>query len=142
MAHEFEPDVVLLDRMLPGLDGVEVCRQLRAVSDVAIIMVTARDSEIDTIIGLEVGADDYITKPISMNVLLARIRALLRRSDARKGKDSGESVAYGPFTLYPSKYVAFKNDEDMHLTPKLFEMYWPVMMSKLELVIDSIFAPP
>ena len=121
LAHEFKPDVVLLDRMLPGLDGVEVCRQLRADSDVGIIMVTARDSEIDTVVGLEVGADDYITKPFSLSVLLARIRAVLRRSDARKGKDS-ESITYGPFTLYPSKYVALKDNVDLHLTPKLFEM--------------------
>ncbi|KAF0194323.1 MAG: winged helix family two component transcriptional regulator [Bacillota bacterium] len=122
LARELKPDVVLLDRMLPGLDGVEVCRQLRADSDVPIIMVTARDSEIDTVVGLEVGADDYITKPFSLSVLLARIRAIMRRSDARKEKDSGDSIAYGPFTLYPSKYVAFKEETDMHLTPKLFEM--------------------
>lgn len=122
LARENRPDVVLLDRMLPGLDGIEVCRQLRADSDVSIIMVTARDSELDTVVGLEVGADDYITKPFSLGVLLARIRAVLRRSDARKDNNGGESITYGPFTLYPSKYVAFKDNVDLQLTPKLFEM--------------------
>ncbi|MEA4945084.1 MAG: response regulator transcription factor [Propionicimonas sp.] len=72
-------DIVLLDLMLPGMPGTEVCRQLRAVSNVPIIMVTARDSEIDTVVGLELGADDYVTKPFSHRELVARIRAVLRR---------------------------------------------------------------
>lgn len=72
-------DIVLLDLMMPGIPGTEVCRQLRAVSNVPIIMVTARDSEIDTVVGLELGADDYVTKPFSHRELVARIRAVLRR---------------------------------------------------------------
>ena len=72
-------DIVLLDLMMPGISGTEVCRQLRAVSNVPIIMVTARDSEIDTVVGLELGADDYVTKPFSHRELTARIRAVLRR---------------------------------------------------------------
>ena len=72
-------DIVLLDLMMPGMPGTEVCRQLRAVSNVPIIMVTARDSEIDTVVGLELGADDYVTKPFSHRELVARIRAVLRR---------------------------------------------------------------
>jgi len=124
LAREVNPDVVLLDRMLPGLDGLEVCRQLRAHSDVPVIMVTAKDSEIDTVVGLEVGADDYITKPFSLNVLLARIKAVLRRSDvsAGGGDPSGESISYPPFTLYPQKYVAYQGDRDLLLTPKLFDI--------------------
>ena len=72
-------DIVLLDLMLPGLSGVEVCRQLRQTSSVPVIMVTARDSEIDKVVGLEIGADDYVTKPFSHRELVARIRAVLRR---------------------------------------------------------------
>src|SRR5437762_5112502 len=79
MARELQPNVVVLDVMLPGIDGLEVCRRIRRVSSVPILMLTARTEEIDRIIGLEVGADDYLTKPFSMRELVARIRALLRR---------------------------------------------------------------
>lgn len=125
MALAVAPDVVLLDRMLPGLDGVEVCRQIRAQSSVPIIMVTARDSELDTVVGLEVGADDYITKPFSLNILLARIRAVLRRVEARATREASAeiSVNYGPFVLHPEKYVALRDGLDLELTPKLFELF-------------------
>jgi DNA-binding response OmpR family regulator len=76
-----DPRVVLLDLGLPGMDGVEVCRRIRATSDVPVIMLTARDSEIDKIVGLEIGADDYVTKPFSPRELVARVRAVLRRSE-------------------------------------------------------------
>jgi two-component system, OmpR family, response regulator BaeR len=79
------PDLVLLDLMLPGLDGLEVCRQVRSFSNVPIIMVTARIDEIDRLLGLEIGADDYVCKPFSPRELAARVKALLRRSDARGG---------------------------------------------------------
>jgi DNA-binding response OmpR family regulator len=80
LARASAPDLVVLDLMLPGLDGLEVCRQLRRESTVPILMLTAKDDEVDKIVGLEVGADDYMTKPFSMRELLARIRAMLRRS--------------------------------------------------------------
>lgn len=79
VAREFDPDVVILDLGLPGIDGLEVCRQLRTFSDAYVVMLTARDAEIDTVVGLTVGADDYITKPFSPRELVARIRAMLRR---------------------------------------------------------------
>jgi DNA-binding response OmpR family regulator len=79
MAREIDPDVVVLDLALPGIDGLEVCRQLRTFSDAYVVMLTARDTELDTIIGLSVGADDYVTKPFSPRELVARIRAMLRR---------------------------------------------------------------
>jgi DNA-binding response OmpR family regulator len=79
LAREFDPDVVVLDLGLPGVDGLEVCRQLRTFSDAYVVMLTARDAEVDTIVGLSVGADDYITKPFSPRELVARIRAMLRR---------------------------------------------------------------
>ncbi len=78
-ARELDPDVVILDIGLPGLDGIEVCRQLRTFSDAYVVMLTARDTEIDTIVGLSVGADDYVTKPFSPREVVARIRAMLRR---------------------------------------------------------------
>jgi len=123
-AKEVNPDVILLDRMLPGLDGIEVCRQIRVKSDVPIIMVTAKDGEIDTVVGLEVGADDYITKPFSLNVLLARLKAVLRRRDSATSPDlaTDESITYGLFTLYPQKYVAYLGEKDLLLTPKLFDI--------------------
>lgn len=79
VARELDPDVVILDLGLPGIDGLEVCRQLRTFSDAYVVMLTARDTEIDTVLGLTVGADDYITKPFSPRELVARIRAMLRR---------------------------------------------------------------
>lgn len=79
VARELDPDVVVLDLGLPGIDGLEVCRQLRTFSDAYVVMLTARDAEIDTVLGLTVGADDYITKPFSPRELVARIRAMLRR---------------------------------------------------------------
>ncbi len=79
LAREVDPDVVVLDLALPGIDGIEVCRQLRVFSDAYVVMLTARDTEIDTVVGLSVGADDYVTKPFSPRELVARIRAMLRR---------------------------------------------------------------
>src|SRR5690349_4683118 len=79
LAREIDPDVVVLDLALPGIDGVEVCRQLRTFSDAYVVMLTARDTEMDTVVGLSVGADDYMTKPFSPRELVARIRAMLRR---------------------------------------------------------------
>jgi len=79
LAREVDPDVVVLDLALPGIDGIEVCRQLRVFSDAYVVMLTARDTEVDTVIGLSVGADDYVTKPFSPRELVARIRAMLRR---------------------------------------------------------------
>ena len=78
------PRVVVLDIGLPGIDGIEVCRRIRAVSEVPVIMLTARDSEVDTVVGLEIGADDYVTKPFSARELVARVRAVLRRSEERR----------------------------------------------------------
>src|SRR6476620_1288619 len=79
MARDIDPDVVVLDLALPGVDGLEVCRQLRTFSDAYVVMLTARDTEVDTIVGLSVGADDYVTKPFNPGELVARIRAMLRR---------------------------------------------------------------
>ena len=87
-------DLVLLDRMMPGLDGIEVCRQLRVFSDAYVVMLTARDTEIDTIVGLSVGADDYVTKPFSPREVVARIRAMLRRP--RRAPESAPETGTPP----------------------------------------------
>ena len=92
VARSSRPDFILLDVMLPKMDGFEVCRILRKEMSVPILMLTAKDSEIDKIVGLEIGADDYLTKPFSMRELVARIRALLRRSEIVEAKPSGRGV--------------------------------------------------
>ena len=88
LISSLNPDIVLLDGMLPGMDGLDVCKAVRATFDNPIIMITARDEEIDEVLGLEMGADDYITKPVRARVLLARIRGLLRREDKSRAQDS------------------------------------------------------
>jgi len=80
LAHQAEPDLILLDLMLPEIDGLDVCRELRRISKVPIIIITARDEEVDRVVGLELGADDYICKPFSVRELIARLKAVLRRS--------------------------------------------------------------
>ena len=92
-AREAVPDLIVLDVMLPGFDGIEVCRQLRGFTDAYIIMLTARDEEIDKIIGLSVGADDYLVKPFSPRELIARVRAMLRRPRAVGGREGDEGEA-------------------------------------------------
>jgi DNA-binding response OmpR family regulator len=93
------PDLVVLDVMLPGLDGFEVCRRIRATSAVPIIMLTARGEETDRIVGLELGADDYLPKPFNPRELLARIKAILRRVEARADEPAGERIVVGPVSL-------------------------------------------
>src|SRR5690606_14675461 len=98
-------DVVLLDLMLPEMSGTEVCRQLRTRSQVPIIMVTARDSEIDKVVGLEIGADDYVTKPYSPRELVARVRAVLRRRRAETVEAGGPVLSAGPVRMDVDRHV-------------------------------------
>ena len=118
-------DLVLLDLMLPGLSGTEVCRRLRAVSDVPIIMLTAKDGEIDKVVGLELGADDYVTKPYSSRELLARIRAVLRRGDGSRQSDDHDDddlLALGPIEMDVDRHVVRVNDEQVGFPLKEFEL--------------------
>lgn len=101
LARDHDPDVVILDLGLPGMDGLEVCRQLRTFSDAYVVMLTARDTEMDTIIGLSVGADDYVTKPFSSGELVARIRAMLRRPRSVPGAAAAAPDAPAPLVLGP-----------------------------------------
>ena len=116
-------DIVLLDLMLPEMSGTEVCRQLRSRSHVPIIMVTARDSEIDKVVGLEIGADDYVTKPYSPRELVARIRAVLRR---QLGGDTGEqsppTLAAGPVRMDVDRHVVTVSGSAVPLPLKEFEL--------------------
>ena len=99
IAREFDPDVVVLDLGLPGMDGVEVCRILRTFSDCYVVMLTARAEEVDTLIGLSVGADDYLTKPFSPRELVARITAMLRRPRRSAAEGVAEPLTFGPLSI-------------------------------------------
>lgn len=114
-------DLVLLDVMLPGQSGTEVCRQLRQRSDVPVIMLTARDAEIDKVVGLELGADDYVTKPYSSRELLARVRAVLRRrSDS--GDLGGATVQAGPVRMDVDRHVVSVSGQNIPMPLKEFEL--------------------
>ncbi|MGC9670150.1 response regulator [Planosporangium sp. 12N6] len=116
-------DIVLLDLMLPEMSGTEVCRQLRAKSHVPIIMVTARDSEIDKVVGLELGADDYVTKPYSPRELVARIRAVLRRQAAGDAADlTPPTLSAGPVRMDVDRHVVTVDGDTVQLPLKEFEL--------------------
>jgi two-component system response regulator RegX3 len=115
-------DIVLLDLMLPEMSGTEVCRQLRQRSHVPIIMVTARDSEIDKVVGLEIGADDYVTKPYSPRELVARIRAVLRRQGADAVEPSVPTLAAGPVRMDVERHVVTVAGSAVQLPLKEFEL--------------------
>lgn len=117
------PDLVLLDVMLPKMSGIDVCRQLRKRSQVPIIMVTAKSSEIDTVVGLEVGADDYIAKPYRLRELVARMRAVLRRAPLdRAGELSEGALVVGDISLDPEQHEVFIKGEHVALPLKEFEL--------------------
>ena len=117
------PDLVLLDVMLPKISGIDVCRELRRRSSVPIIMVTAKGAEIDTVVGLEVGADDYVTKPYRLRELVARMRAVLRRRSADPVTVSGgETLAVGDVTLDPERHEVTVRGEPVQLPLKEFEL--------------------
>ena len=128
-AREVDPDVVVLDLGLPGLDGVEVCRQLRTFSDAYVIMLTARTDEIDTLIGLSVGADDYVTKPFSPRTLMARIQAMLRRprplGDTAPSASSAEAspmMCFGPLAVDPLGREVWLDGRPVELTRTEFDL--------------------
>ncbi len=118
------PDLILLDLMLPGLSGIEVCRIIRQESSVAILMLTARDSELDKVVGLELGADDYVTKPFSLRELQARIRALLRRIDAAPGAagTASQTVDLGTVKVDLAGHRLLRDGKPLPVKPKAFEL--------------------
>ncbi|MDP9494674.1 MAG: response regulator transcription factor [Actinomycetota bacterium] len=142
-----QPDLVLLDLMLPGMSGLDVCRQIRSSSDVPIIMLTAKDAESDKVAGLELGADDYMTKPFSMRELIARVRAHLRRA-AKTGvlSESNEVLRGGSIELDIDAHQARLNGETVDLRPKEFELLESLMRRKNRLaarhtLIDEVWGP-
>ncbi|MBD5429398.1 response regulator YycF [Lactobacillus sp.] len=122
---EYNPDLMILDLMLPKKDGLEVAREVRKTHDMPIIMVTAKDTEIDKVLGLEMGADDYVTKPFSNRELVARVKANLRRRDiSQKANDDEENknISIGNLVIMPEAYIVEKNGEKIELTHREFEL--------------------
>ncbi|MCC9184734.1 response regulator transcription factor [Mycolicibacterium mageritense] len=120
LARDIDPDVVVLDLGLPGIDGVEVCRQLRTFSDAYVVILTARDTEVDTIVGLSVGADDYMTKPFSPRELVARVRAMLRRP--RNAAPAADERRFGALRIDVDGRQVFIDDEPILLTRTEFDV--------------------
>ena len=121
-----EPSIILLDIMLPGIDGLEVCRRIREVSKVPILMITARDEDADRILGLDIGADDYIVKPFSPGEVMARIRAVRRRLNVQDGSDT---LVVGNLTIHlPSLSVAIEGHK-VNLTRREVELLWTLASS-------------
>jgi len=144
-----QPDIVLLDIMLPKLSGIDVCRRLRQDSSVPIIMVSARDDEVDTVVGLEVGADDYVSKPYKLRELVARIRANLRRApvDAdRGGPGNPEIVQAGEVVVDPDRHEVRVRGEPVRLTLKEFELLYLLVDNSgrvvpREVILERVWGP-
>ncbi|MGH9054600.1 MAG: winged helix-turn-helix domain-containing protein [Acidimicrobiales bacterium] len=141
------PDLILLDVWLPQKSGIDVCREIRTRSGVPIIMVTAKSSEIDTVVGLEVGADDYVTKPYSLRELVARMRAVLRRAPAPGGGETGgEALEVGAVRLDPERHEVFLRGDAVPLPLKEFELLEILMrnMGRVltrETLINRVWGP-
>jgi two-component system alkaline phosphatase synthesis response regulator PhoP len=119
LAREGHPDLIVLDLMLPGIDGLEVCRTLRNESDVPVIMLTAKTTDQDKLVGLDLGADDYVTKPFSPRELAARVRAVLRRLPGERGPDQ---IKHGELTVNFLKHEAFLSGKPLNLTTVEFKL--------------------
>jgi DNA-binding response OmpR family regulator len=120
---EVEPDLVVLDVMLPGFDGLEVCRRIQARRPIPVLMLTARDAETDVLVGLGVGADDYLTKPFSIRELAARVHALLRRVERAAEQAAGEGrIVLGDLEIDPAQRRVCRSGEPAHLTPTEFDL--------------------
>jgi DNA-binding response OmpR family regulator len=124
------PDVIVLDLMLPKLDGWEVCKRVRAKSDVPIIMLTARDDDLDKIVGLELGADDYLTKPFNPRELIARVKAVLRRRESRSDVKGNAVYRVGQLTLDPARREVWAADQPVKLRAKEFDLLETLMQHR------------
>ncbi|MEQ8278217.1 MAG: response regulator transcription factor [Deltaproteobacteria bacterium] len=136
------PDIVVLDVMMPHVDGFEVCRRLRATSRTPVVMLTSRDDEVDKIVGLEIGADDYVTKPFSVRELIARVRAVLRR--VREAGPSTESVEAGVVRVDRATHLAHAGGEVLALTATEFEVLYTMVASpgrafSRDQLIDAVY---
>jgi two-component system, OmpR family, response regulator RegX3 len=140
------PDLVLLDLMLPGLSGIDVCRQIRSKSRVPVIMVTAKDSELDAVVGLEVGADDYVTKPYGLRELVARIRAVLRRAPDGAARHAEELIVIGGVRLDLARHELHVRGEKVAVPRKEFELLELLMASAgrvltRDAIFDEVWGP-
>jgi DNA-binding response OmpR family regulator len=122
LAASERPDLIIMDIMLPVLDGIEACKEIRKTSGVPIIMLTARDQEIDKVLALELGADDYVTKPFSLHEFLARVKARLRRQAGGDGTSRSEAIAVGEIVLDPSRQSLVVRTKTVSLAPKEFSL--------------------
>jgi DNA-binding response OmpR family regulator len=122
-----KPALVVLDLMLPDIDGIEVCKRIRQTSDLPILMLTARDEDIDKIIGLEVGADDYLTKPFNPRELVARIKSVLRRSTAARNERETEVLEHGDLRVDAGRHEVHVGEEEIQLAPKEFDLLWELL---------------
>ena len=126
LTHSEKPDLLILDLMLPGLDGFEVCRQLRTESNVPIIMLTARDEEIDRVLGLELGADDYVVKPFSTRELIARVKSVLRRTRTT-GDQTSNIIRLHDFEMDRERYLASWKKQTLNLSSLEFELLYTLL---------------
>ena len=122
MARTHQPDLIVLDLMLPGLDGLDLCRILRAEANIPIIMLTARSTEDDKLLGLDLGADDYLTKPFSPRELVARVEAILRRR--RSGPPPSATLSFAHLTINPDSHEAHASGQLLELTATEFQVLW------------------
>ena len=121
------PSLIVLDLNLPDMDGIEICRRIRKSSDVPILMLTARDEDVDKIIGLEVGADDYMTKPFNPRELVARVKSVLRRAAPERRRSETEELSHGDLTINSGKREVYVGDEEIRLAPKEFDLLWELL---------------
>jgi DNA-binding response OmpR family regulator len=121
------PALIVLDLNLPDMDGIEICRRVRKSSDVPILMLTARDEDVDKIIGLEVGADDYLTKPFNPRELVARVKSVLRRSTADRRIEQGDELRHGELVINAGRREVLVGDDEIQLAPKEFDLLWELL---------------
>jgi DNA-binding response OmpR family regulator len=122
-----KPSLIVLDLMLPDVDGLEVCRRIRQTSDVPILMLTARDEDVDKIIGLEVGADDYLTKPFNPRELVARVKSILRRSVPERREAQTKQIKHGDLEIDVGRREVLVAGEEVQLAPKEFDLLWELL---------------
>jgi len=121
------PALIVLDLMLPDIDGIEVCRRIRKSSDVPILMLTARDEDVDKIIGLEVGADDYLTKPFNPRELVARVKSILRRASPERRQIESKQLRHGQLVVDAGRREVRVGEEEIQLAPKEFDLLWELL---------------
>jgi DNA-binding response OmpR family regulator len=126
-ASSVQPSMIILDLMLPDIDGIEVCRRIRKSSDVPILMLTARDEDVDKIIGLEVGADDYLTKPFNPRELVARVKSVLRRSAPERRPAESRVIRHGDLAIDAGRREVTVGDREVQLAPKEFDLLWELL---------------